>query len=182
MCSVSIFCRACGFDTPLSLAALAGVSPAPPRGEPSHHRQQRQSWRSGKAKEKFASPQSFSLFTGVTWLPLRGHEQRPRPADETGSCEWRSAPIFAKAFMPAAKMAKRKRSWHRVLKLPVTERAAKRKAPAFADALIRPFSRFLHLYNFSRKENVTALPSTPSALRKTFPHARRPAGGGSVPG
>ena len=32
-----------------------------------------------------------------------GHEQRPRPADETGSCEWRSAPIFARAFMPAAK-------------------------------------------------------------------------------
>ena len=152
MCSVSIFCRACGFDTPLSLAALTGVSPAPPRGEPSHHRQQRQSWRSGKAKEKFASPQSFSLFTGVTWLPLRGHEQRPRPADETGSCEWRSAPIFAKAFMPAAKTAKRKRSWHRVRKHPVTERAAKRKAPVFTDALSRLFIQFLRLYNFCEKE------------------------------
>ena len=49
------------------------------------------------------SPPSQPNPTGVTWLPLRGHEQRPRPADETGSCEWRCAPIFARACMPVSK-------------------------------------------------------------------------------
>ena len=45
---------------------------------------------------------------------VRGHEQQPRPADETGSCEWRSAPIFASGHRPAPqKPAKRKRSCQR---------------------------------------------------------------------
>ena len=37
--------------------------------------------------------------------------QRPRPADETGSCVWRSAPIFTRARRrPQGKLAKRKRN------------------------------------------------------------------------
>ena len=37
--------------------------------------------------------------------------QRPRPADETGSCVWRSAPVFASGHRPAPrKSAKRKRN------------------------------------------------------------------------
>ena len=51
---------------------LRRFAPAPPRGEPSHHRQQRQSWRSGKGSGKFASPQGFPLSTGVSWLPPHG--------------------------------------------------------------------------------------------------------------
>ena len=44
---------------------------------------------------------------------VRGHEQRPRPVDETGSCEWRSAPVFASAHCGAPqKSAKRKRGCH----------------------------------------------------------------------
>ena len=57
MRSISIFTERASLDTPLSLAALAGVSPALPQGEPSHHRQQRQSWWSGKETGKVASPQ-----------------------------------------------------------------------------------------------------------------------------
>ena len=84
---VSIFAECAGLGTPLSLAALTSVSPAPPRGEPSHHRQQRQSWRSGKETGKFASLQSFPLSTGVTWLPLWGswHRVRKRPVTERGT-------------------------------------------------------------------------------------------------
>ena len=53
----------------------------------------------GKAKFFRASPyHSPDLVPRAnTWLPPRGHEQRPRPADETGSCEWRSALVFASA-------------------------------------------------------------------------------------
>ena len=40
----------------------------------------------------------------------QGHEQRPLPVAETGSCEWRSAPVFASARRGAPqKAAKRKR-------------------------------------------------------------------------
>ena len=54
---------------------------------------------------------------------MRGHEQRPRPADETGSCEWRSAPIFASGHRPAPqKPAKRKRGWRDARKGGETER------------------------------------------------------------
>ena len=38
------------------------------------------------------------------------HERRPRPADETGSREWRRAPIFTSIILDAPeKLAKRKR-------------------------------------------------------------------------
>ena len=41
----------------------------------------------------------------------QGQTQRPRPADETGSCVWRSAPIFTRAHCrPLGKLAKRKRT------------------------------------------------------------------------
>src|SRR5699024_5397645 len=41
----------------------------------------------------------------------RGHEQRPLPVAEAGSCEWRSAPVFASGHRPAPqKAAKRKRN------------------------------------------------------------------------
>ena len=40
-----------------------------------------------------------------------GQTQRPRPADETGSCVWRSAPVFASTHCGAPqKSAKRKRN------------------------------------------------------------------------
>ena len=78
LCVLSLFFTECaGLGTPLRRFA-----PAPPQGEPSHHRQQRQSWRSGRGSEKFASPQSFSLFTGVTWLPPWDCAAEARPADE----------------------------------------------------------------------------------------------------
>ena len=67
----------------------------------------------GKAKFFRAFPyHSPDLYPRAdTWLPPRGHEQRPRPADETGSCEWRSALVFASARRGAPqKSAKRKRS------------------------------------------------------------------------
>ena len=53
----------------------------------------------GKAKFFGASPYHppDRVPRADTWLPPRGHEQRPRPADETGSCEWRSALVFASA-------------------------------------------------------------------------------------
>ena len=112
--------------TPLSHRGLAPPVPAPPRGEPSYHRQQRETWRSGRVSEKFASPLPNRHLRVYTWLPLRGHEQRPRPADEAGSCEWRSAPIFAKAFiMLLQKSAKRKRNWRDARKGGETERGAK---------------------------------------------------------
>ena len=41
----------------------------------------------------------------------QGQTQRPRPADETGSCVWRSAPVFASTRCGAPqKSAKRKRA------------------------------------------------------------------------
>ncbi len=41
----------------------------------------------------------------------QGQTQRPRPADETGSCVWRSAPVFASTLRGAPqKSAKRKRN------------------------------------------------------------------------
>ncbi len=41
----------------------------------------------------------------------QGQTQRPRPADETGSCVWRSAPVFASTHCGAPqKSAKRKRN------------------------------------------------------------------------
>ena len=57
-----------------------------------------------------------TLFAGIDGgtlgSPPRGHEQRPLPAAETGSCEWRCAPVFASGHRPAPqKAAKRKRSW-----------------------------------------------------------------------
>ena len=56
---------------------------------------------------------------------VRGHEQRPRPVDETGSCEWRSAPVFASAHCGAPqKSAKRKRDWRDARKGGETERGA----------------------------------------------------------
>ena len=83
LCVLSLFfAERGGLGTPLRRFA-----PAPPQGEPSHHRQQRQSWRSGKEIGKFASPQSFPLSTGVTWLPPWGswHRVRQRPVTERGA-------------------------------------------------------------------------------------------------
>ena len=48
--------------------------------------------------------------TGGRSRRLQGQTQRPRPVDETGSCVWRSAPVFASGHRPAPqKSAKRKR-------------------------------------------------------------------------
>ena len=89
----------------------------------------------GKAKFFRASPyHSPDLYPRAdTWLPPRGHEQRPRPADETGSCEWRSALVFASARRGAPqKSAKRKRSWRdarRAARLRGERRRGGAKAP-----------------------------------------------------
>ena len=65
----------------------------------------------GKAKFFGASPYHppDRVPRADTWLPLRGHEQRPRPADETGSCEWRSALVLQERQTAPEKGAKSRR-------------------------------------------------------------------------
>ena len=53
-------------------------------------------WAAGCAAEALPAAETAEAEQGQT--------QRPRPADETGSCVWRSAPIFTRAFMPAEKI------------------------------------------------------------------------------
>ena len=78
---ISIFTECAGLGTPLSLAALAGVSPALPQGGG-----KRTCVSPGalggeaKQREKFASPQGFPLSTGITWLPPMGELAQGAPA------------------------------------------------------------------------------------------------------
>ena len=63
----------------------------------------------------------------------QGQTQRPRPADETGSCVWRSAPVFASGHRPAPrKSAKRKRQTQRPRPADETGSCVWRSAPVFA--------------------------------------------------
>ena len=60
-------------------------------------------------RRECARLQSRVRGSAANFVP-RGQTQRPRPADETGSCVWRSAPIFTRALCgPPGKLAKRKR-------------------------------------------------------------------------
>ena len=66
----------------------------------------------------------------------QGQTQRPRPADETGSCVWRSAPVFASGHRPAPrKSAKRKRQTQRPRPADETGSCVWRSAPVFASTL-----------------------------------------------
>ena len=66
----------------------------------------------------------------------QGQTQRPRPADETGSCVWRSAPVFASTLRGAPqKSAKRKRQTQRPRPADETGSCVWRSAPVFASTL-----------------------------------------------
>ena len=66
-----------------------------------------------------------------------GHEQRPLPVAETGSCEWRSAPVFASIILDAQqKSAKRKRHEQRPLPVAETGSCEWRSAPVFASIIL----------------------------------------------
>ena len=81
---------------------------------------------------------SFSLFTGVTWLPLRDCAAEARPADETAEAEQGQRSAFCKrATARAAKTGHRN---HVMPLCGMTERGTK-KAPAFTGALGRPCGR-----------------------------------------
>ncbi len=61
-------------------------------------------------RRECARPKGRVRGSAPNFVP-RGQTQRPRPADETGSCVWRSAPIFTRALCgPQGKLAKRKRT------------------------------------------------------------------------
>ena len=91
-----------------------------------------------RQREKFASPQSFSLFTDVTWLPLRDCAAEARPADETAEAEQGQRSAFCKrATARAAKTGHRN---HVMPLCGMTERGARLRG---VQKEKRPLSRAL---------------------------------------
>ena len=84
--------------TPLSVSPPLRASRQLSRGESQVYvRQSRQNGVVRRGCEQVCLTTSWPPPTGVLLPPPWGHEQRPLPVAETGSCEWRSAPFFASA-------------------------------------------------------------------------------------
>ena len=90
-------------STPLSHRPLTGHCDSSPAGEPSVPPSNPVNFAVRRGCEQVCLTTSWPPPTGVFLPPPWGHEQRPLPVAETGSCEWRSALIFASIILDATK-------------------------------------------------------------------------------